>query len=102
MKGKGMGPHFFIQVYAYAYSPMSESVRNNPTELLDPENVGAAILISLLCSLEAEIMRFSYVLPVMSLINHSQKINLGSTWGEVTYQFYIRRRVDCTKGSRLD
>jgi len=31
-----------------------------------------------------------------------QKIYLGSTWGEVTLQFDIQRRVDCAKGNRLD
>ena len=37
---------------------MSESVHTSPAELLDPENVGVALEISLLSSKEAEILRY--------------------------------------------
>ena len=37
---------------------LSESVQTRTTELLDPENVGVALGISLLSSIEAEILRY--------------------------------------------
>ena len=37
---------------------MLASVHTSPTELLDPENVGAAIGILLLSGIEAEILRY--------------------------------------------
>ena len=37
---------------------MSESVSTSPTGLLDPENVGVAFGVSLLYSIEAEILRY--------------------------------------------
>ena len=43
---------------------MLDSSHTSFAELLDPENVGVAFGISLLSSIEAEIMRCSILLPV--------------------------------------
>ena len=45
-------------------TPMSESIQISLIVLLDPENVGVAIGISLLSYLQAEIYANAYVLPV--------------------------------------
>ena len=42
----------------------SDIIHNSPTVLLDPENVGVADGISLLCHTEAKIYDIAYKLPV--------------------------------------
>ena len=42
----------------------SESIHNSHTVLLDPENLGVAIGISLPSDIQAEIYDIAYVLPV--------------------------------------
>ena len=44
-------------IFDLPLTPMLDSVHTSPTELLDPENVGVAFEISLLFSIEAEILR---------------------------------------------
>ena len=46
----------------------SESMHTSITELLDCEHVGVAFGISLLSTIEAEILRFFYELPVIAAI----------------------------------
>ena len=46
-----------VTIFDLTLTPMSESVHNSLTELLDPENVGVAFGMSLLSSIEAEILR---------------------------------------------
>jgi hypothetical protein len=46
-------------IFYLPITPMSNSVHNSLTDLLDPEDMGAAFWISLLCSLEDEILRYS-------------------------------------------
>ena len=45
-------------------TPTSESIHTSPTALLDPENVGVPVGISLLSHLQAEIYDVAYVFPV--------------------------------------
>ena len=45
-------------IFDLSLTPMSESVHTSPTELLDPETVDVAFGISLLSSIEAEILRY--------------------------------------------
>ena len=45
-------------IFDLPLTPMSESVHPYTTDLLDPENVGAAIGILLLSGIEAEILRY--------------------------------------------
>ena len=42
-------------IFDLPLTPMSERVHTSTNELLDPENVGVAFVISLLSSVEAEI-----------------------------------------------
>ena len=48
----------------YPVTPTTDSTHNSPTVLLDPENVGVAVGISLLFCLQAEIYDIAYVLPI--------------------------------------
>ena len=45
-------------IFDLLLTPMSDSVHTSFTELLDPENVDVAFGISLLSSIEAEILRY--------------------------------------------
>ena len=51
-------------IFDLPVTPTSESVYNSSTVLLDPENVGVTVGISLLRHTEAEIYDIAYVLPV--------------------------------------
>ena len=57
-----MALHLYFRLMAaiidLSLTPMSEGVHNSPTELLDPENVSVDFGISLLYSIEAEILRY--------------------------------------------
>ena len=46
-------------IFDLPLTPMSDSVHTSFTELLDPENVHVAFGISLLSSIEAEILHYS-------------------------------------------
>ena len=52
-------------IFDLPHTPMSESVHTSPTELLNSENVGVAVGIFLISGIEAELLRFSFVLPVL-------------------------------------
>ena len=45
-------------IFDLPLTPMSESVHTTTAKLLEPENVGLAVGISLLTSIEAEILRY--------------------------------------------
>ena len=50
-----------VAILSYPLTPMLESVHTSPIVVLDPENVGVVFEISLLSSIEAEILRFSHM-----------------------------------------
>ena len=51
-------------IFNLPLTPLLNSVHTSPTELLDPENVGVAVGISLLSCIQADIDDIAYVLPV--------------------------------------
>ena len=55
---------FLAAIFASPVTPTSESIHTSATVLLDPENVGVAVGISLLSFIQAGIQNIAYVLPV--------------------------------------
>ena len=57
-------PVYSSHVWFTGYADIGEYSYTSPTVLLDPENVGVAVGISLLSHTQAEIYDIAYVLPV--------------------------------------